>query len=71
MEWTHARPVEPGMYYINHSTIPQAILELDGGYAENPELSWEDPNADEGYEYLELPDDTLYAGPLPSAPPMT
>jgi len=64
MEWTHARPTTPGLYFINQQTIDQCILELDGGHAENPELSWEDPNGDCGYEYLELPDDTLYAGPF-------
>ena len=66
MRWTHARPTEPGLYHINHPTIQQTILDLwrDG------ELVWDDPNdPDEGFEYLELPDDTFYAGPF-QVPPM-
>jgi hypothetical protein len=70
MQWTHARPTEPGLYYINHSTVQQTILELCQNEYENeePSLSWEDPNQDEGWEYNELPDDCLYAGPLPATP---
>jgi hypothetical protein len=61
LKWTHTRPTVEGLYHIHHPTIQQQILDLwrDG------EFVWDDPNdPDEGYEYLELPDDTLYAGPF-------
>ena len=66
MKWTHARPIEPGMYYVSHLKINQTILELwmDG----DGEMCFEDPNGDQGYEYLEMPDDTLYCGPFHMPP---
>lgn len=70
MKWTHAQPTVPGLYYVNHMKIDQQILELIENDYENegPSLSWEDPNRDEGWDTNEMPDDCLYAGPLPAIP---
>lgn len=71
MQWTHARPTEPGYYWIDHPTIQQQVLELCLNEYENeePSLSWEDINRDDGFEYLEMPDDAMYCGPF-QRPPM-
>lgn len=69
MKWTHAQPIVEGLYYINHPTIQQTLLKLshDGN-----DSNWDDPNNPRvGFKSLELPDDTLYAGPLESRPSLT